>query len=446
MTGVRVLIVDDERNIRATLTICLEGIGCEVTGVASTEAALAAIDRSTYDVCFLDLKLGGESGMDLLPRLLAVRPQLAVIVITAHATIGTAVEAVKLGAIDYLPKPFEPAQIRHVLEQVTRQQETQRRVADLEGQLAAATPYPDVESDSPRMRATLDLTLRAANSDAPILLRGENGTGKSVLARVVHAHSRRASRPFITINCPTLSEDLLASELFGHCAGAFTGAVRDQAGRVEAAESGTLFLDEIGEISSGLQAKLLRFLQEKEFERVGENRTRHADVRVLAASNRDLDADVAAGRFRQDLLFRLNVIEIACPALRERAEDIIPLARRFLAFFASAANRGTPELSQDAQNALIGYAWPGNVRELRNAIERAVILFPARSIPIDALPERIAAHTTNSARLGGDFTVDQVEREHIERVIARAPTLEDAAGILGLDVSTLYRKRKKYDS
>jgi NtrC-family two-component system response regulator AlgB len=445
-SGTRVLIVDDERNIRATLAVCLEGIGCEVTSVASTEAALTAIERSTYDVCFLDLKLGTESGMDLLPRLLAVRPQLAIIVITAHATFTTAVEAIKRGAIDYLPKPFEPAQIRHVLELATRQQETQRRVADLEGQLAAATPYPKIESDSPRMRATVDLTIRAASSDAPILLRGENGTGKSVLARVVHAHSRRASRSFITINCPTLSEDLLASELFGHSAGAFTGAVRDQAGRVEAAEGGTLFLDEIGEISPNLQAKLLRFLQDKEFERVGENRTRRADVRVLAATNRDLDADVAAGRFRQDLLFRLNVVEIVCPALRERAEDIIPLARRFLAFFAAAANRATPELTQEVENALLGYAWPGNVRELRNAIERSIILFPARSIPIDALPDRIAAHTTTSPRLGGDFTVDQLEREHIERVIARAPTLEDAATILGVDVSTLYRKRKKYDS
>jgi two-component system, NtrC family, response regulator AlgB len=445
-SGARVLIVDDERNIRATLTICLEAIGCEVTGVSSSETALTAIARSTYDVCFLDLKLGTESGMDLLPRLIASRPQLAIIVITAHATFSTAVEAIKRGAIDYLPKPFEPAQIRHVLEQVTRQQETQRRVADLEGQLAAATPYPEIESDSPRMRATLDVTLRAASSDAPMLFRGENGTGKSVLARVVHAHSRRASRPFVTINCPTLSEDLLASELFGHCAGAFTGAVRDQAGRVEAAEGGTLFLDEIGEISPGLQAKLLRFLQDKEFERVGENRTRHADVRVIAATNRDLDADVAAGRFRQDLLFRLNVIEIACPALRERTEDIIPLARRFLAFFAATANRGTPALTKEAENALLGYAWPGNVRELRNAIERSIILFPARSIPIDALPDRIAAHTSTAARLGGDYTVDQIEREHIERVIARAPTLEDAAAVLGLDVSTLYRKRKKYEA
>ena len=266
-----------------------------------------------------------------------------------------------------------------------------------------------------------------------------------MLARVIHANGPRAAQPFVTINCPTLSEDLLASELFGHRAGAFTGAVRDQEGRVESAEGGTLFLDEIGEISPGLQAKLLRFLQDKEFERVGENKTRHADVRVIAATNRDLDADVTAGRFRQDLLFRLNVVEIDCPALRERTEDILPLARRFLAFFARANNRPTPELDAEAEQALLAYHWPGNVRELRNVIERAVILYPARSLGREALPERIAAHTIAVARLGGDFSVEDVEREHVLRVLARTRTLDDAAKILGIDVSTLYRKRKKYE-
>jgi NtrC-family two-component system response regulator AlgB len=442
----RVLIVDDERNIRATLTMCLEGIGCEVSGVSSAEAALAAVERAPYDLCFLDLRLGEANGMELLPQLLAARPQLAVVVITAHATFDTAVEAVKRGAIDYLPKPFNPAQIRHVVEQVAGRQAIERRVADLEAQLAGEVPGIDLETTSTRMRATLDLARRAANADAPILLRGENGTGKGVLARLVHAHGKRAQHPFVTVNCPTLSEDLLASELFGHRVGAFTGAVRDQAGRVEAAESGTLFLDEIGEISPGLQAKLLRFLQDKQFERVGENRTRHADVRVIAATNRDLDADVKAGRFREDLLFRLNVIEVVVPALRERPEDILPLARRFLAFFARAAKRSTPELSSAADTALTGYAWPGNVRELRNVIERATILFPAHRLGPEALPERIAAHASPVPRLGGDFTLDQIEREHIERIVARAPSLDEAAHILGIDASTLYRKRKKYEA
>jgi NtrC-family two-component system response regulator AlgB len=323
---------------------------------------------------------------------------------------------------------------------------TERRVAELEAQLAAASPGTEIAGESPKMRATIELALRAASSDAPILVRGENGTGKSVLARLVHANSPRAAAPFVTVNCPTLSEDLLASELFGHAVGAFTGAVRDQAGRVESAERGTLFLDEIGEISPALQAKLLRFVQDKEFERVGETRTRRADVRVIAATNRDLDADVAAGRFRQDLLFRLNVIEIACPPLRERPEDILVLARRFLAFIARTANRPPPELSRDAEAALLGYAWPGNVRELRNVIERAVILFPSRTLGTEALPDRISGHAANVARLGGDYTLEQIEREHVERVLARAATLDDAARILGIDLSTLYRKRKRYET
>ncbi len=440
-----VLVIDDEKNIRATLTVCLEAIGCTVTAAATTELALAAIARTSFDVAFLDLRLGDQDGMALLPRLLAARPGLAVVVITAYATIDTAVEAIKRGAADYVPKPFTPAQIRHVVEQALARRTAERRVADLEAQLADELPGIDTATASPRMRGTIELVTRAAASDAAILLRGENGTGKSVLARMIHTRSPRARKPFVTVNCPTLSGELLASELFGHAIGAFTGAVRDQPGRVEAAEGGTLFLDEIGEITPALQAKLLRFLQDKEFERVGETRTRHADVRVLAATNRDLDADVAAGRFREDLLFRLNVIEVFVPALRERADDILPMARRFLAFFAKAAGRPVPELAPDAEAALLAYRWPGNVRELRNAIERAVILVPARSFGIDALPERIAAHATTGPRLGGDFTLEQIEREHIERVVDRAPTLDDAAATLGIDASTLYRKRKKYE-
>jgi NtrC-family two-component system response regulator AlgB len=442
----RVLVVDDDKNIRATLTMCLEGIGCGVTAAGTSAAALAAVERTPFDLAFLDLRLGAENGMELLPRLLAARPGLPIVVITAYATIDTAVEAIKLGAVDYLPKPFTPAQIRHVVEQVTARRATAHRVADLEAQLADELPGIDFATKAPRMRAAFELATRAAGSDAPILLRGENGTGKSVLARLVHVRSKRAGKPYVTVNCPTLSEDLLASELFGHAIGAFTGAVRDQAGRVEAAEGGTLLLDEIGEISPALQAKLLRFVQDKEFERVGETRTRHADVRVIAATNRDLDADVKAGRFREDLLFRLNVIEIEVPPLRERGDDIVPMAHRFLAFFARAANRATPTLLPAAEQALLAYAWPGNVRELRNAMERAIILFPGAALGPETLPERIAPATATVPRLGANFTLDEIEREHIERVVAHTSTLEDAAKILGIDASTLYRKRKKYDA
>jgi NtrC-family two-component system response regulator AlgB len=441
----KVLVIDDEKNIRATLSLCLEQMGCKVTPTPSAESALAALTQQPYDLAFLDLRLGKVSGLDLIPQLLVQEPNLFVIVITAYATIDTAVEAIKRGARDYIPKPFTPAQIEHVIKKVAERRELTSRITNLEEQLRASVPDIELQTRSPKMHVAFDTAFRAAASDATLMLRGESGTGKGVLARMIHIHSPRADRPFVVVNCPTLSEELLASELFGHAKGAFTGAVRDQAGKVEAAQGGTLFLDEIGEISPALQAKLLRFLQEKQFERLGETRTRAADVRVIAATNRDLEKDVQQGRFREDLLYQLNVVEISLPPLRERPEDIVPLARHFLAFFSRAARRSTPELSQAAEQALLGYSWPGNVRELANAIERTVILWPAQSIQPEGLPERIAAHRNAGPRLGGDFTLEQIEREHITRVIARIGTLEEAAKILGIDSSTLWRKRRKYE-
>lgn len=444
VSSLRILIIDDEKNIRTTLSVCLEGMGCQVEAAASGGAALEALSRASFDMAFLDLRLGTESGLDLIPHLLTESPDLAIVVITAYATFETAVEAIKRGAKDYVPKPFTPAQIRQVVEQLAEQRELAHRVTDLENQLRESLPEADLETASPRMKAALELITRAAKSEAAVLLRGENGTGKGVLTRALHAQSSRASRPFVTINCPTLSEDLLASELFGHARGAFTGAVRDQAGRVEMAEGGTLFLDEVGEISPGLQAKLLRFLQEKQFERIGENRTRTADVRVVTATNRNLEADVTAGRFREDLLYRINVIEVTLPPLRERSEDIARLARRFLAFFARSTGRPAPELSKETEQLLLAYSWPGNIRELRNAMERAIIVWPGPVIEPAALPERIAGASLSVAQAGGDATLEAIEREHILRVIARTASLDEAAKVLGVDSSTLWRKRKKY--
>jgi NtrC-family two-component system response regulator AlgB len=357
--------------------------------------------------------------------------------------VDTAVEAMRRGAKDYLPKPFTPAQIRHLVGRAVGRRALERRVSDLETRLEEAAPEAIVETGSPRMQSVLDVIGRAAGHDVAVLLRGENGTGKGVLARLLHSRSPRRDRPFVLVNCPTLSEELLVSELFGHARGAFTGAVKDHEGRVEVAEGGTVFLDEIGEISPGLQAKLLRFLQEKRFERVGETRTRTADVRVVAATNRGLEEEVKAGRFREDLLYRLNVVEVTVPPLRERAEDVLPLARRFVAFFARQGRRQPPELSAEAERVLLAYPWPGNVRELRNAIERALILSPGQVLEPESFPRRIAAQPTTPV-MGGDFSAEEIEREHVLRVLARAATLEDAARILGIDVSTLWRKRKKW--
>jgi NtrC-family two-component system response regulator AlgB len=439
-----VLVIDDERNIRQTLAICLEHLGCKVDQVATGDAAVDALRRQPFDLAFCDLKLGSESGLDLLPRLLGERPGLDVVIITAYATVDTAVEAMRRGAKDYLPKPFTPPQIKHLVDRARERRAMSLRVGELEARLGEAAPEVRLETASPRRQAVLEVVARAATHDVAVLLRGENGTGKGVLARALHAQSPRRNRPFVVVNCPTLSEELLASELFGHARGAFTGAVRDQEGRVEAAEGGTVFLDEIGEISPALQAKLLRFLQEKRFERVGETRTRTADVRIVAATNRDLDGEVKAGHFREDLLYRLNVMEIVAPPLRERREDILPLARAFVEFFAREARRPPPELSPATESLLLAYPWPGNVRELRNAIERALILARGQVLEPESFPERIAASASAAPVLGGNFTLEEIEREHALRVLAHAPTMDEAATVLGIDASTLWRKRKRW--
>jgi NtrC-family two-component system response regulator AlgB len=440
--AMRALVIDDEKNIRTMLSVFLEGRGWSVAGVADGEAALAALAREPYDLAFLDLRLRGESGLDLLPRLLGAAPGLDVVVITAYATVATAVEAVKRGAVDYLPKPFAPEQLEHVVDRIGERRATERRLAELEDRLAEHEPA--LETGSPRMRAVLETLARAATSDAPVLLRGESGTGKGALARSLHERSRRARGPFVWVTCPTYPEDQLAAELFGQAAAG--GAHADhRLGRVEAAAGGTLFLDEVASASPAVQGRLLRLLETRTFERIGEAGARDADVRVVASTARDLEEEVAAGRFRADLLYRLDVVGVRVPALRERGDDVLALARAFLAAFARAAARRTPELSKAAEDVLLAYAWPGNVRELRNVIERATILWPSDRIEPGAFPDRLLAIAPGLPRLGGDFTLEEVEREHLLRVVGRSATLDEAARILGIDPSTLWRKRRRFE-
>jgi NtrC-family two-component system response regulator AlgB len=442
--GLKVLVIDDEKNIRTTVALCLEAAGCVVTQAEDAASALKACERAAFQVAFLDLRLGAQSGLDLLPRLLERTPALAVVMVTAYGTIDTAVEAMKRGARDFLAKPFTPAQIRQVVERLTQRAQLEQKVAELTDRLSDAAPEADLTSRSPGMQAALEQVQKAALHDVSLLLLGESGTGKGVLAQTAHQLSARRGGPFVVVNCPTLSEELLASELFGHAKGAFTGAVRDQAGRVEAASGGTLFLDEIGEIPAGLQAKLLRFLQDKHFERLGEGQSRVADVRVIAATNRLLEAEVKAGRFREDLYYRLNTVEVTLPPLRDRPEDLLPLIERFLRFFARTMKRRAPTLSPEAARALQGYRWPGNVRELRNTLERAMIFSSSDTLTPADLPGRlVGAAGPTPVQLGGDWTLEQIEREHLQRVVARVDSLETAARILGIDESTLYRKRNQ---
>ena len=443
------LVVDDDPGVRQSLRLCLEAAGARVLGVATGAAVLEALDRSHFDVVFLDLWLGAEAGLDLLPEMLARQPDLGVIVGTAFASIESAVDAVKRGAVDYIPKPFTPDQIRLTANRVLEGQRLRRRIAELQEQLDENGAPAVFESHSPAFRRFLRTAARAAASDAVVLLSGESGTGKNVIARWLRANSPRAAAPFVTVNCPALSGDLMSSALFGHRRGAFTSATHDTAGKVQEAEGGTLFLDEVGELTADAQARLLRFLNDQTYERLGDARERRADVRVIAATNRDLEAEVEAGRFREDLFYRLHVVSIVVPALRDRIEDVPLLAGHYLALFGRKQRRPALAFSPAAQDAMLAHGWPGNLRELRNSVERAAILAPQDLLePADlALPGRhssTAEGTGSAVRLGAPISLAALEREHIARVVAQAPSLEAAARVLDIDATTLQRKRKRY--
>ena len=439
-----ILLVDDDAGLRRTIRLALETMGHRVNEARDGAQALDLLNYQLFDLALLDLRLGGERGTDLLPELLRRAPGLNVVIITAYATVETAVEAMRRGAFDYLPKPFTPEQLRLVLERAARARRLHSQVEALEAQVRSVIPEADLQTQEPAMRQALDLALKAAPSDATILLRGESGTGKGVLARTVHAHSRRADAPFVTVHCPSLSAELLESELFGHVRGAFTGAIRDTTGKVVVAEGGTLFLDEVGELPPPLQPKLLRLLQERQYERVGETQTRTSDVRIVAATNRNLEADTAAGRFREDLLYRLNVIDLVVPPLRQRRNDILPLAEHLLDFFSRPSGKHLTGFTEEARAAFLRYPWPGNVRELRNAIERAVILAAGPQVGLADLPVQIGSPPQPGVEVGSRVTLDQLEAEHIRRILGSTPTIEEAATVLGIDPSTLYRKRKRY--
>ena len=312
---VNILVVDDESNIRKTLAICLEAEGHHVTAVSNFQDAVAEASRRTFHMAFVDLRLGTASGLDLIPALLSGSPWMKIVVITAYASIDTAVEAMRRGATDYIPKPFTPAQVLLAVRKVEEVRTLEQKVAALREDLERTTPEVRFSSESPGMQRAMEVARQVAPTDAAVLLRGESGTGKTVLARAIHGWSRRSGKPFGVVSCPSLPAELLTSELFGHVKGAFTGAVRDNPGRIAACEGGTLFLDEIGDLPLSLQPKLLRFLQDREYERLGDPSTRKADVRIITATNRDLAEEVKSGRFREDLFYRLNVIQIEIPPL-----------------------------------------------------------------------------------------------------------------------------------
>jgi two-component system, NtrC family, response regulator AlgB len=440
----RVLVVDDEANIRKTIAIYLESEGHSVTVVCNAGDAVREANAQPFDCAFVDLRLGTSDGLDLIPALLHDSPWLKIIVITAHASIDTAVEAMRRGATDYLPKPFNPAQITLALQKVAGIISLERKINSLTQDLGRSNPEVDFITVDPSMQRTVHLAQQVADSEATVLLRGESGTGKTVLARSIHQWSGRSAMPFSVVSCPSLSAELLDSELFGHVKGAFTGAIRDNPGRIAASEGGTLLLDEIGDLPLPLQPKLLRFLQDREYERVGDYTTHKSDVRILAATNIDLDDAVRKGTFREDLFYRLNVIQIEIPPLRERPADIRAIAKRLLAFFNKNARRPFLGFTDEALDLLTRYSWPGNVRELRNAVERAVILGRTEYVGIECLPDKARPAQAAIPRVGDPVSLEKIEEEHIRHILATSKSLQEASEILGIDQATLWRRRKQY--
>lgn len=443
----RILIIDDEESIRSTLAVMLQALGHDVVGVGDGATALKEVDKAQFDMAFLDLRLGDESGMDLLPELLRSNAHLDVVVFTAHASIESAVEAMRRGATDYLPKPFTPEQVRQTLRKINKTRSLEGRVASLEARLSSDAPPASVETQEPAMERAFNLAFKAAASSATVLLLGESGTGKSVLARAIHERSPQKDKPFVTISCPSLSGELLESELFGRVKGAFTGATSDTWGKVAVADGGTLFLDEIGELPLAIQPKLLRLLQEKEYERVGESKTRRANVRVIAATNRNLDVAVREKTFREDLFYRLNVIALRVPPLRERPRDLKQMAAGYLRFFSAQCGKRVTGFAPAAQAAIEQYSWPGNLRELRNVVEHAVIFAAKSEVAFEDLPDQLTAmgagQSDDSVRIGMKVPLEQIENEHIRRVLAQTTTMEEASQLLGISRGTLYERKKK---
>jgi NtrC-family two-component system response regulator AlgB len=438
-----ILVVDDDSTIRKTLSYCLAAEGYTVIAVSNSADALDEAKRRSFDLAFVDLKLGEANGMDLIPLLVSESSWTKIVVITGYASIETAVEAMRRGATDYIAKPFTPDQVRMLAKRIGRIRELEIQVAALKEDMQRLGPEAQLQSRNSGMQRVIEMAKKAAPSEAIVLLRGESGTGKSVLARAIHRWSLRAAKPMTVVACPAMPAELLESELFGHAKGAFTGAVRDNPGRIAACEGGTLFLDEIGDMAPSVQAKLLHFIQDKEYERLGEAKARQADVRVIAATNADIEKRVAEGLFREDLFYRLNVISLTLPPLRDRPEDILPLAMDFLHYFCRTNHKSILGFNEGVSERLRRYVWPGNVRELRNTVERAVILGSGEQLGEKDLPENIVPMAGTPA-IGDRVTLSAIEELHIRRVLANTSSLQEAADVLGIDQATLWRRRKTY--
>jgi NtrC-family two-component system response regulator AlgB len=434
----KVLVVDDEPNILKTMGICFASIGYETRLFSKPQEVLEILRQEKFDLAFVDLKMAPIDGIELMEEIQKHSPDTSVVIITAHGSIDSAVDAMKKGAYHYLQKPFDFKELQLFAQKAWEHHKLELEVRSLRDQLAVTQGTGEIITRSREMLAQLDLAARVAESTISVLIEGESGTGKELFAHFIHQKSPRAEGPFVKVNCAALPEQLLESELFGHVRGAFTGAVKDRQGRFELADGGTIFLDEVADLSPGIQAKLLRVLQSKEFEKLGESVPRKVDVRIIAATNRDLEEALKEGTFREDLFYRLNAVRIKLLPLRDRPEDLGLLIQHFLKKFGKEAPL---QLSAGVMKALRAYRWSGNVRELENVMERSVLLAQNGVIELTHLPEEIRSALERPARA---LSLEEIEKLHIKRVLQNAKDYDEAAQILGIDPATLWRKRKKY--
>jgi DNA-binding NtrC family response regulator len=446
----RVLVVDDARAMRDLLELDLAECGFEVASCAAADAALAWLAENACDVVLTDLNLGGANGIELARRVDEARPDLPVVVLTAFGSIETAVLAIRAGAYDYITKPIDMDALALALDRAVSHHALRQEVRRLRRVVDAAGRFEDLAGPSAAMRQVWDLLARVADSDASVLITGESGTGKEMVARALHARGKRRAGPFVAVNCAAMPETLLESELFGHARGAFTDARAARTGLFVEADKGTLFLDEIGELPLGMQPKLLRALQERVVRPVGGSADVPFDVRIVAATNRDLETAIEERAFRSDLYYRLDVIHVELPPLRARGSDVLVLAQRFVDEFAARAGKPVTTVSAAAAERLLAYTWPGNVRELMNCVERAVALTRYEQITVDDLPAKVRDHRPSHVLVASEdpselVPLEEVERRYVLRVLESAggnKTL--AARILGLDRKTLHRKLERW--
>ncbi|OGW51774.1 MAG: two-component system response regulator [Nitrospirae bacterium RBG_19FT_COMBO_42_15] len=446
LKNTKILIVDDDESHRQMLKAVLSEENCKITEAADGKDAVALSEKSSFDIILMDIRMSEMSGVDALKIIKARKPDIPILLMTAYGSVKSAVEALKLGAIDYLTKPLDIQELKLAVKNA---------VKNIKIEEVSDRDFSEIIGRSKEIKEVLETVLRVAPTDATVLISGESGTGKELIANAIHQKSKRHDKPFIKVNCAALTETLLESELFGHEKGAFTGAISKKEGRFELADKGTIFLDEIGDMSPATQAKVLRVLQEKEFERVGGTKTLKIDVRVIAATNKELDKEVKAGRFRDDLFYRLNVVTIHMPSLKERKEDIVPLSDHFLRYYKEKNNKTIKGLHPEALGLLQNYNWPGNVRELENAIERAVIMSRGEYIAPSDFPIAIQSALPSDSPLskGGQRGVDvdagksikDVEKSLIVRTLNETKNNRTkAAGLLGITRRTLLNKIKEY--